>query len=105
MNKPGPAQDGLNTWAKKHIPGLVIDDLPSSSALGSETATLGFNDDINHITEGRFRPSGGTVTPSGAGQGLGIENAAVPSKDGFGDLQKALEHRCLEVLPMLGRVI
>lgn len=76
VNKPGPAQDGLNTWAKKHIPGLVIDDLPSSSALGSETATLGFNDDINHITEGRFRPSGGTVTPSGAGQGLGIENAA-----------------------------
>ncbi|RFU35658.1 hypothetical protein B7463_g666, partial [Scytalidium lignicola] len=77
VRKPGPAQDGLNSWAKKHIPGLAIDSLPSSSILGYETANLGFSDQVGSIAEGRAQPlTGTTVAPDTYGQGLGLENAA-----------------------------
>lgn len=77
VRKPGPGQDGLNAWAKKHIPGLAIDSLPSTSLVGGEAAHFGFNDELSSIIEGPARSTGsGTATPSGMGQGLGIENAA-----------------------------
>lgn len=75
VRKPGPSQDGLNAWAKKHIPGLAIDSLPSVSLVGGETAQFGFKDDLARIDEPREGRSG-TATPSGSGQGLGLENAA-----------------------------
>ena len=77
VRKPGPAQDGLNSWARKHMPGLAIDSLPSTSILGAETAHFGFNDELSSIAEGPMngRAVSGTSTPRG-GQGLGIENAA-----------------------------
>ena len=75
--KPGPAQDGFNAWAKKHVPGLAIDSLPSTSITGGESAHLGFGDELASIDESSVRPLvSSTSTPSGMGQGLGIENAA-----------------------------
>jgi hypothetical protein len=77
VRKPGPAQDGLNSWAKRHIPGLAIDSLPSVSLVGGESAHFGFNDEMIGVEEGPMRAlRSGTATPSGAGQGLGLENAA-----------------------------
>lgn len=79
IRKPGPANDGLNSWARKHVPGLAIDGLHSTSVLGAESAHFGFTDrerdELGTIAE---TPSGlGAVTPVGsAGTGLGLENAA-----------------------------
>ncbi|KAL3418345.1 LysM domain-containing protein [Phlyctema vagabunda] len=80
VRMPGPAQDSFNAFAKKHIPGLAIDSLPSTSILGSEQAQFGFSDELSNITE---TPSGvsarsGATTPSG----LGLENAAA-AVEGF----------------------
>ncbi|KAG9243411.1 hypothetical protein BJ878DRAFT_510905 [Calycina marina] len=75
VRKPGPSQDGLNAWAKKHVPGLAIDFLPSASLVGGETARFGFDgseEPMRALTPGPGGTSG-IVTPSGAG--LGIENA------------------------------
>lgn len=82
VRMPGPANDGLNTWAKKHIPGLAIDGLPSTSILAAESARLGFGgEELGRIVEGPATVGGsGTITPSlGQGNGssgLGLENAA-----------------------------
>lgn len=78
VRKPGPAQDGLNSWAKKHIPGLAIDSLPSVSLTGGESAHISITDEVSGLEDGPMRSSlrSGTATPSGAGQGLGLENAA-----------------------------
>ncbi|CCF41846.1 LysM domain-containing protein [Colletotrichum higginsianum] len=43
VRAPGPERDYLNSWAKKHLPGIAIDEsLPSISVMGSETANFGF---------------------------------------------------------------
>ncbi|KAG0649137.1 Uncharacterized protein D0Z07_4234 [Hyphodiscus hymeniophilus] len=77
VRKPGPAQDGFNSWAKKHIPGLAIDSLPSAAILGGESAHFGFNEDMRNIAEGSFAGGNGTTTPTGgSNSGLGLENAA-----------------------------
>jgi hypothetical protein len=79
VRKPGPAQDGLNSWAARHAPSLTIGDMPSSSAVVSETATFGFSEDPMSLSEG-FSNSSGAITPAGQrqeyGQGLGLEQAA-----------------------------
>ncbi|KAH7314160.1 hypothetical protein BKA65DRAFT_609710 [Rhexocercosporidium sp. MPI-PUGE-AT-0058] len=79
VRRPGPGNDGLNSWARKHIPGLTMESLPSRSILGGETAHFGFSDDLASIAEGGTasynNPDSGSATPS-AGQGLGLENAA-----------------------------
>lgn len=54
---PGPDRDYLNTWTRKHIPGLNIDG-PSMSIMGSETAQFGFSKDTEGdtgIVESPFR--------------------------------------------------
>ncbi|KAI9651190.1 hypothetical protein NHQ30_001227 [Ciborinia camelliae] len=75
---PGPGQDPLNTWARKHIPGIAIDSLPSSSILESEAVTFGFRDELASIAEGSYSPArNGSITPSNlGGSGIGLENAA-----------------------------
>ncbi|PQE31277.1 hypothetical protein CJF32_00001864 [Rutstroemia sp. NJR-2017a WRK4] len=72
---PGPGKDALNTWAKKHIPGITIDNLPSSSILDSDAIPFGFRDELASIAESSYNSPArsGSVTPSG---GMGIENAA-----------------------------
>jgi hypothetical protein len=82
VRMPGPGKDSLNTWTARHLPGIAIDSLPSTSILGAETAHFGFSgggEELGRIAEGPFNGgnASGTVTPSGTGQGgLGIENAA-----------------------------
>jgi hypothetical protein len=82
VRKPGPAQDGLNAWAKKHVPGLAIDGMSSSSVLGAETAHFGFTDELASIAEGPSIANGAAATGAGTGigslttGGLGFENAA-----------------------------
>ncbi|KAM3077138.1 hypothetical protein ACMFMG_003394 [Clarireedia jacksonii] len=75
VTMPGPGKDALNSWAKKHIPGIAIDDLPSSSILDSEAIPFGFRDELASIAESSYDSPArsGSVTPSG---GMGIENAA-----------------------------
>ncbi|ESZ95714.1 hypothetical protein SBOR_3892 [Sclerotinia borealis F-4128] len=78
VTTPGPGQDPLNTWARKHIPGITIDTLPSSSILESEAVPFGFRDELTSIAEGSYSPArSGSVTPSNlGGSGIGLENAA-----------------------------
>ncbi|KAG4026207.1 hypothetical protein MFRU_043g00120 [Monilinia fructicola] len=78
VTTPGPGQDPLNTWARKHIPGIAIDSLPSSSILDSEIVPFGFRDELASIAEGSYSPArSGSATPSNlGGAGIGLENAA-----------------------------
>ncbi|KAL2889256.1 LysM domain-containing protein [Ceratocystis lukuohia] len=46
VRAPGPANDILNKWAKKHIPGLSMEAVPSMAIMGSETASLGISRDV-----------------------------------------------------------
>lgn len=45
VKAPGPQDDALNKWARKHFSQLAVDKLPSMSVLGSETAHFGFTKD------------------------------------------------------------
>jgi hypothetical protein len=81
VRMPGPAQDGFNKWARKNLPGIAIDSLPSSSLVGTEVAHFGFNEELAAIAEGTSNDGNGvpgTVTPSG----MGFENAAA-AVEGF----------------------
>ena len=69
---PGPNKDYLNTWTKKHIPGLNIEG-PSMSIMGSETARFGFGKDTSSIVESPFE--GGDVAATNR-QGTGLDRAA-----------------------------
>lgn len=42
VRTPGPERDYFNTWARRHMPALAADSLPSMSIMGSETARFGF---------------------------------------------------------------
>jgi hypothetical protein len=77
VRKPGPAQDGLNSWAAKHLPGFSVENLQSSAIIGGETANFGFRDELGTIGESPYNPGGNmseSTTP--AGQGIGLEQAA-----------------------------
>ncbi|PBP24066.1 LysM domain-containing protein [Diplocarpon rosae] len=80
VRRPGPGQDGLNSWARKHAPGLTIGDLPSTSILGGEVAHFGFGDELESIHESTRGGNGaGLVGTSASGPGagqMGLENAA-----------------------------
>ncbi|KAH6607883.1 hypothetical protein Trco_004196 [Trichoderma cornu-damae] len=77
IRAPGPDKDYLNSWAKKHIPGLHMDDLPSMSIMGSEMARFGFGHDVAGIVEGSFREERGTTSPRHQSNGLDKAAAAV----------------------------
>ncbi|RDL33709.1 Uncharacterized protein BP5553_08077 [Venustampulla echinocandica] len=84
VRKPGPGQDGLNAWTRKHIPGLTLDSLPSTSIMGAESAHFGFGEELSAIAEGPYSGGSsvnGAATPGGS-QGLGLENAAA-AVEGF----------------------
>jgi hypothetical protein len=42
VRTPGPEKDYFNSWAKRHMPSLNNDALPSMAIMGSETARWGF---------------------------------------------------------------
>jgi len=85
VRKPGPAQDGLNSWAAKHVPSFTIGDLPSTAAVGKEDAiSFGFRDELGRIEEGAL--GGGVATPGGGGGegGGGIDvGAAAAAIEGW----------------------
>jgi hypothetical protein len=78
----------MNAWVNKHLPGISIDNLPSSYAQPSSIARIGFSDELASISEGpTFNSStnqsamvgsavGGAGTPLLGPNGLGLENAA-----------------------------
>ena len=71
---PGPERDYLNTWAKKHLPGLNIESLPSMSVMDSETASFGFGTSASGVAEGPFDQARDISLSSR--QGTGIDRAA-----------------------------
>ncbi|KAL1879355.1 hypothetical protein VTK73DRAFT_7086 [Phialemonium thermophilum] len=72
---PGPDRDYLNAWAKKHLPGLNIDSLPSMSVMGSEIARFGITpDEQAAIVESPFED--GRDLASSSRQGSGLDKAA-----------------------------
>ncbi|KAL7785958.1 hypothetical protein V8C37DRAFT_392980 [Trichoderma ceciliae] len=79
IRAPGPDKDYLNSWAKKHLPGLHMDNLPSMSVMGSEMARFGFDRDLAGIVEGSFQDggNGNTTTPRHQNNGLDKAAAAV----------------------------
>jgi len=76
VRAPGPEKDYLNTWAKKHLPGLAIDEsLPSISVMGSETANFGFRPGSSSgIVESPFDE--GQDLSATSRQGSGLDRAA-----------------------------
>ena len=79
IRKPGPGNDGLNQWAKKHF-ALATIDSHSISIMGTDTAHFGFSDELAAIAEGPMSGISGTATPNG--QNMGLENAAA-AVEGF----------------------
>ncbi|KAM0252381.1 hypothetical protein ACHAQJ_007713 [Trichoderma viride] len=77
IRAPGPDKDYLNSWAKKHLPGLHIDNLPSMSVMGSEMARFGFDRNLAGIVEGSFQEGGDTASPLHQNNGLDKAAAAV----------------------------
>lgn len=81
MNKtvttPGPEKDYLNSWAKKHLPGLNIESLPSMAIMGSETAHFGFGERHASIVESPLQQGRETLATSRHGNGLDRAAAAV----------------------------
>lgn len=75
IRAPGPDKDYLNSWAKKHFPGLDMDNLPSMSVMGSEMARFGFDRDLAGIVEGTFQEGGDTESPRHQNNG-GLDKAA-----------------------------
>ncbi|KAM7204475.1 Arv1-like family domain containing protein [Naviculisporaceae sp. PSN 640] len=77
---PGPAKDYFNTWAKKHMPNLALDSLPSMSVMGAETARLGFKgttDEPAAIVESPFEDGRDITAPGNQGTGLDKAAAAI----------------------------
>ena len=76
VRAPGPEKDYLNSWAKKHLPGLNIDSLPSMSVMGSETANFGFGNDSAGIAESPFDDGRNQMPVSRQPNGTGLDRAA-----------------------------
>ncbi|KAI5466556.1 Arv1-like family-domain-containing protein [Mariannaea sp. PMI_226] len=71
---PGPDKDALTTWTRKHIPGLNIDNIPSMSIMGSETAHFGFKPETGGLVE--RHADEGLEMSSSIQQGSGLDRAA-----------------------------
>ncbi|OLN95603.1 hypothetical protein CCHL11_04842 [Colletotrichum chlorophyti] len=76
VRAPGPEKDYFNTWAKKHIPGIAIDEsVPSISVMGSETANFGFRPGSSSgIVESPYDE--GQDLSAASRQGTGLDRAA-----------------------------
>lgn len=62
VKRPGPAQDGLNRWVNRHVPGLTIDDVATKPGAG-------FSD--------RESVSGEGDTVGSGGRGIEVAAAAI----------------------------
>lgn len=77
VKEPGPDKDYFNTWAKKHLPGLDVDTMPSMSVMGSDSAHFGFRQAPATIVENPFDEGRDTGNMSHQGSGLDRAAAAV----------------------------
>ncbi|PHH60033.1 hypothetical protein CDD82_2364 [Ophiocordyceps australis] len=77
VRAPGPHGDYLNSWTRKHLPGLTIAGLPSMSVMGSETARFGFTTESAAIVESSFEEGRDVMSASRQGSGLDRAAAAV----------------------------
>ncbi|PHH58715.1 hypothetical protein CDD81_4744 [Ophiocordyceps australis] len=77
VRAPGPDGDYLNSWTRKHLPGLTIAGLPSMSVMGSETARFGFTTETAAIVESSFEEGRDVMSASRQGSGLDRAAAAV----------------------------
>ncbi|KAJ2898854.1 hypothetical protein MKZ38_003613 [Zalerion maritima] len=78
VRAPGPQTDALNKWARKHFASIAVDDLPSMSVVGSETAHFGFAKE----GEAAEIAQGGDGTPHAEGgpaneSGLNLDKMAI----------------------------
>jgi hypothetical protein len=84
VRKPGPAKDAFNAWAQKHVPGITIDTLPSTSILESEAFSFGFKEELARIAEGQYaNRTNGAAVPDNLSQGKALENAAAAVENWF----------------------
>ncbi|KFX96234.1 hypothetical protein V490_03429 [Pseudogymnoascus sp. VKM F-3557] len=77
VKRPGPAQDGLNRWVNRHVPGLTIDDVATNpgagfsdregvNSIGDAAGTGGRGIEVAAAAiEGWVRRLGRPVTPLG----------------------------------------
>ncbi|KAG6036385.1 hypothetical protein E4U41_005733 [Claviceps citrina] len=77
VKEPGPDEDYLNAWAKKHLPGLDLDTMPSMSVMGSDSACFGFRQGSATIVEYPGEAGRDLGNPSRLGSGLDKAAAAV----------------------------
>lgn len=94
VRRPGPGNDGLNAWARKHFSTIAIDSLPSTSIQGAEQAHFGFDGELASIAEGAKYGYGGSevrreLGVGTQGQGMGLENAAAAVEGWVRKLGKA----------------
>lgn len=78
VRAPGPERDYFNTWTKKHLPALAIDDQPSMSVMGSESARFGFRENEEAgIVESPFEEGRDLESVArGKDSGTGLDKAA-----------------------------
>ncbi|KAG6015657.1 hypothetical protein E4U43_004993 [Claviceps pusilla] len=77
VKEPGPDEDFFNLWAKKHLPGLDLDTMPSMSVMGSDSAHFGFGQASATIVENPSEGGRDLGSPSRSGSGLDRAAAAV----------------------------
>ncbi|KAG5953626.1 hypothetical protein E4U53_004413 [Claviceps sorghi] len=77
VKEPGPDNDFFNMWAKKHLPGLDLDTMPSMSVMGSESAHFGFGQGSATIVENSLADGRDVDATSRLGSGLDRAAAAI----------------------------
>ncbi|KAG5978154.1 hypothetical protein E4U55_006337 [Claviceps digitariae] len=77
VKEPGPDKDILNMWARKHLPGLDLDTMPSMSVMGSDSAHFGFGQASATIVENPLEEGRDLGSTSRMGSGLDRAAAAV----------------------------
>ncbi|KAL1842887.1 hypothetical protein VTJ49DRAFT_3904 [Mycothermus thermophilus] len=111
VRAPGPEHDSLNAWARKHLPGLNLDSLPSMSIMGSETARFGFtpllgDEDVDPqtaaaIAESPFAADGHDITAA-TRQSNGLDKAAAAIETWLrGAIERAKQQGPLIMTPIL----
>ena len=106
VRAPGPDKDPLNSWTRKHLPGLNIDSLPSMSIMGSETARFGFSSPDETasaaLVESPFED--GREVASTSRQGSGLDKAAAAVETWLrGAIERARQSPLTPVLGPRGR--
>lgn len=71
---PGPEKDYFNSWTRKHLPSLNMEELPSMSVMVSDSAHFGFQQESIRLIESSFEEGRDASTATCRANGL--DNAA-----------------------------